>query len=105
MQQRFAARVAAGLISAQELERAEKALLRLADHPDVRDLAQVDQMVHALVARNCNNDHLRYSIDQLNGMMIVARMTDIEQRVDETTASLSGIVAALRDRDGNLAEF
>jgi DNA-binding GntR family transcriptional regulator len=100
----FAARVAAALISVAEIDRANKVLSRLGPVPDVRALAQSDQMVHGLVARRCNNDHLRSAIEQLNGMMIVARMTDIEHRREETAASLKAIVAAFQQRDGNLAE-
>jgi len=102
----FAARVAAERVTEAEIARAERALAELVagDSTDVRRLAEADQLVHGLIARHCNNEWMRRYIEQLNGMMAVARMGDLERRRDEMVASLIEIVGSLRMRDGDAAE-
>jgi DNA-binding GntR family transcriptional regulator len=102
----FAARVAAERVTEPEIARAERALAELVagDPTDVSGLAGADQLVHGLIARHCNNRWMRRYIEQLNGMMAVARMGDLERRRDEMVASLTSIVDSLRSRDADAAE-
>jgi DNA-binding GntR family transcriptional regulator len=102
----FAARLAAEHIPLADLAKADAQLAAFEDgNAEISTLAAIDQMVHRLIARYANNTRMARSIEQLNAVMAVARISDIAWRRDEMVASLREIVAALKARDGDAAQL
>jgi DNA-binding GntR family transcriptional regulator len=103
----FAARVAADRIPEAEILRLDQALAEFKatdTDDDPRQLESVDQLVHMSIAAHSNNERLRLYIQELSGMMAIARIGDIDRRHGEMIKSLEDILAALRARDGNACE-
>jgi DNA-binding GntR family transcriptional regulator len=101
----FAARVAAERMPRQVAEGLWQAVLTLESGPiDAKAVEELDQEMHRSIAAHCGNQRMREYIEQLNGMMIIARQEDVSNASAGMLASLKEIVGSLRDRVPDTAE-
>ena len=101
-----AARLAAGRVNADALERIAEELQRLQKSPQI-DLAEflaVDWQLHELVLTASGNTHMREIVNSLHDRLSAVRWRSAHPRAELAVDELLELVQALRQGDGSAAE-
>ncbi|MBU2666178.1 GntR family transcriptional regulator [Actinoplanes bogorensis] len=98
----FAARVAATHMP-MELIESFRARLEVIEEPG--ELEALDQELHRAIAAHCGNTRMREYIEQLNGMMTIARRRDVAGEHDHMVDGLKNLIEAFAVRDPDRAEL
>ena len=101
-----AARLAAGRVNADALERIAGGLQRLQDSPriDLAKFLETDWQLHELVLAASGNTHIRNIVNSLHDRLSAVRWRSAHPRADVALGELLQLVQALRAGDGDAAE-
>ncbi|MCE9641686.1 MAG: GntR family transcriptional regulator [Betaproteobacteria bacterium] len=101
-----AARLAAGRVNADALERIAEELLRLrkSKQIDLAEFLAVDWQLHELVLTASGNTHIRDIVNSLHARMSAVRWRSAHPRAELAVGELLELVQALRKGDGDGAE-
>src|SRR5688572_13027112 len=100
-----AARLAAGRVNADALERIADELERLEASPqDLAKFLETDWQLHDLVLKSSGNVHIRSIVNSLHDRLSAIRWRSAHPRADTAIGELLELVQALRAGDGEAAE-
>lgn len=101
-----AARLAAGRVNADALEKIADELTRLAQSrkQDVAKFLEVDLQLHNLVLLSSGNSHIQKIVSGLHDKLSATRGPSAHSRVSKSIGELLDLVQALRVGDGEAAE-